>query len=1060
MRPVIWKNIFREIKSTLNRFVAIFAIVALGVGFFAGLKATMPDMQQTAEQYYDEQGLMDLRLLSTFGFTEDDVTAISELDGVELVLPTYSTDVLSENSTGEVVIKAYAMPGRGINELVLLEGRLPENSGECVIESSQLSASDWEIGDTVSFSDGNSEETLEQFETTEYTVVGVVRSPLYISFERGNSSIGNGQVSCYVFLPQEDFASEYYTDLYLTLAGAEELSSFQEEYNDLVSERQEALENLGEERVQLRYDEIVTEAAETLEDAKKELAEKTKEADDALQEAEQLLTDVKTEIEDGKTALIESAQQLESGEAELLAQKEGFQQQSDDAHAQIAAGRTQLSEEARTLSQGKEQLQSGKEQLSALRIHMEQLIAAGQAEEAEALQAQAAAMEAELAATEAALLQGEQVLAASMMELEQQEAALLLGEQQAQEGFAEAGQAISDGWNQYADGQQALADAQIQYDEGKIEYAQTKADTLAKLEEAKYEIEDGERELRTLKKPQWYVLDRNNNPGYEGYVQDTQRVDAIAAVFPVFFFAIAALVCLTSMTRMVEEQRTQIGTLKALGYGKGAIAAKYLIYAALASVLGSAVGLLVGFQVFPRVIWKAYQMMYQLPEMRPQFHVLYAIISSGAAVLCTGIATLSACIHELNAVPAQLMRPKAPKPGKRIWLERIPFLWKRMSFTGKVTARNLFRYKQRFLMTVIGISGCAAMMLTGFGLRDSIMGIGKKQFEDIFQYDVIATLAEASDKEEDSKLNDILGKSMEESVYTMQMSIDVVGESTMSATLFVPEEPSRIERFIELRERIGKKPVSFPTDGSVILTEKIAKELGVRAGDTVTLQKSATEQGEAVVAGVVENYIYNFVYLDPDAYEAMFGEAPEYRQVISRLPEGEAQRSQEEEDELAERLLKIGNVQGVTFTTGIGEQFEDVLQSLNAIVYVLIICANLLAFIVLYNLTNINITERMREIATIKVLGFFDKEVSSYVYRENAILTVIGTGVGMVLGIFLHQFVIQTAEVNMVMFERTIHGESYLYATILTFLFAALVNFVMYFRLKKISMVESLKSVE
>lgn len=845
MKSAMWRNTYIEIKTTFSRFIAIFVIVMLGVGFFAGLKATAPVMKNTADNYFDEQNLMDIRLLSTVGFTEEDVAAIKNESGIRDVMATYSLDVLIESESGLKAARIQALPNdmkgdQQMNKPVLVEGRLPEKSGECVLDKKQAGGNPDVIGSTIVISDQNTKETLDMLNTHEYTITGIVESPYYISIERGTTNIGNGRISSFLMIPQGDFKSDYYLELFATVEGARELSSYSDKYTNLIDDTIKRLETLANDRETIRYNNIVKNA---------------------------------------------------------------------------------------------------------------------------------------------------------------------------------------------------------------LRYAQE-------------EIDDARTEINKIERPAWYVLGRDTNPGFAGFGADADRIDAITTVFPIFFFLVAALVCLTTMARMVEEQRTQIGILKALGYSKGAIASKYLIYTGTATILGSAVGLAVGFLTFPSVIYQAYSIMYTLPSAILSFNVKYALISSLTAILSTMLATLWACYHELVSVPAELIRPKAPSPGRRVFLEKIPFLWKRLSFTMKVTARNLFRYKKRFFMTIIGIGGCTTLLLTGFGLRDSIMGIVSRQFGDIHTYDMIVGLSDASDSTQKTQLNDGLTTFSKEALYAMLTSVDIAAQGEkMTAYLFVPENAEKLNNFVSFRKRVSNERVPFPQPGKVVLSEKMAIKLDIVIGDEITIKKGEFDKVNAIVGGITENYVYNYIYMSPQDYTAAFGRTPEYKQVVVNLPYAD-QVTEEGEQSISEEILKFDNVSSVTFTAKSRREFSDTMKSLNSVVILIIICASLLAFVVLYNLTNINITERIREIATIKVLGFFDQEVSAYVYRENIILTLIGTILGLIGGIFLHQFVVQTAEVDMVMFERSIKPLSYVWSTVFTFVFAGLVNFTMYFRLRKVSMVESLKSTE
>ena len=663
-----------------------------------------------------------------------------------------------------------------------------------------------------------------------------------------------------------------------------------------------------------------------------------------------------------------------------------------------------------------------------------------------------------LAASERQLEEGTAALAAAEKALADGKAELEIRRQEADDAIAAAEQKLADSRAAIADGEKQLADARQELADGETEYADGKKEADDKLSEAAQEIEEAQTEIDDIAMPEWMVLDRHANVSFVSFESNTEKVEAIAKVFPLFFFLVAALVALTTMTRMVEEERTQIGTLKALGYGKGAIAAKYALYCGAASVAGSVFGLLVGFQVFPTVIWGAYGIMYDLPKLIASFRLPLALASSLAAVACTLIAALSACYGSLTECAARLMLPRAPKPGKRVFLERIGPLWSRMRFTHKVTARNLIRYKKRFFMTVIGIAGCTALLVTGFGLRDSIGDIVDKQFGEIFRYNLTVNMKDPEAVAGDPAVRSLLEDTgrVSASLALHEEEVDVQnGGKTGTANLTIPQDAQRLPDFITLRERKSGKAVPFPAEGA-ILTEKLAETLGVKVGGEVTVTDGDGNSAVLRVSGITENYVRGYLYLSPETYTSAFGKTPSYDSLAAIVPD----ISQENRDEISTLLLKCEGVRSAQFTTDLSKSFDDMMKNIDTIVMVLIVCAGLLAFVVLYNLTNINITERQKEIATIKVLGFFDKEVSAYVYRETAVLSLIGTGCGLLLGIALHAFVVKTVEVDMVMFGRAIKGMSFLFAAVLTLLFSVLVSLVMYRKLKKIDMVESMKAGE
>lgn len=1066
MKSAMRHNIFKEIKTTFSRFMAIFAIVALGVGFFAGLKATTPDMKATTDRYFDDNNLMDIRLLSTMGFTEKDAETLKMQPGIKDVMPTYNCDVLIESSSGISVARIHALPQEGskydnINVPVLVEGRLPQNAGECAIDKKMVSSSFGQVGSTITLSDQNSQDTMDLLNSHEFTVTGIVDSPYYISFQRGTASIGNGNISCFMIVPEEDFSSDYYLELFATVDGASELLCYSDDYDDLIEKAVDDLSDFVDSRKTIRYEEIVAEANSKLEDARRELADKRSEADEKLAEAQKELEDGRRKISDGEKELSDSEDELKRAEDELASQMAEYDEKFRDAEAQLAKAKSQIDSGLKMYNTMKTKVDQGEEQLSVLYAQIDAAKEAGNLEEVERLNSVVSKNEKELSAVRTMLDSQLPQLQSAQSEYTQKMAEFTDGKAEADSKFKEARQKIDDGYGKLEDGKAELVSAREDLANGQKEYDEQKADVELKLAEAQEDIDEASIQIEELDEPEWYVLSRNTNPGYVGFGSDSERIDAVASVFPVFFFLVAALICLTTMTRMVEEQRTQIGILKALGYGKGTIAAKYMIYAGTASIAGSLVGLAVGFWIFPTVIWQAYSILYNLPAIILSFNVKFALISSLAAVLCTSLATLWACYNELVCVPADLIRPKAPPAGKRVLLERISGLWNKLSFSQKVAARNLFRYKKRFFMTVIGIGGCTALLLTGFGLRDSISNIVSHQFGEIHKYDMIISLADAGNSQDGNNLNDHLNELTGNSLYVMQSSIDAISPSgeMINTYIFVPEDADKLNDFVSFRTRIGKDPVQFPSDGKAVITEKLATQLKVSVGDEISLKESEFNQVNVTVGGITENYIYNYVYMAPDYYESTFNEKPEYKQVLAHFTDRN-NVTEEDEENVSKQILKLENVSSISFTTKLSRDFGNIMRSLDSVVLLLIICANLLAFVVMYNLTNINITERTREIATIKVLGFFDNEVSAYVYRENVILTLIGVLAGLVGGIFLHRFVVLTAEVDIVMFERSISVMSYVLSALLTFVFAGIVNLLMNSRLKRISMVESLKSIE
>ena len=1115
------KVVVREIRQTISRFLAIFAISALGVGFLAGLLATTPVMRVSADRYYDTTNLMDIRVLSTVGLSEEDIGTIRRTPGVSKVMPAYSADALilaeGENT---LLTRMHSMPfGKTgadyLNQVELTEGRLPEKAGECVVEESIMGGNPVSIGDTLELSEDNAD--LSGTLTSEtFTVVGFVKSAYYMSIERESSKIGDGRIDLVAYVTEDTFCLEVYTDAFVTVGGAAEELTFSDNYKNVVQPVVDALETLGETQVMVRYDQVMADAHEKLNDAKKQYEEGKEESDRKLQEAAAELEDARQQIADGEKALEDARQQITDGEKQLEegrrtyeqglkdysdgldAWRDGVQQLTDkknDFRFQLLESQWKIYTGKQELQSAREQLESGKAQLdntknlldtakSAIQQGldsglltqemadkalaelqpMEEQYEAGLKEYNENLQL-VEEKEKELAEGEKQLEEGRRVAETQFEEAQKQldEAKATLDASKVQldkarQQIADNEKKLEQGKADLPAGESELAEAKTKLADGEAEYESGKKEAEEKLADAQRQIRDAESQLEDMASPRWYVLDRDSTVSYVSFDGNADKVEAIARIFPVFFFLVAALVALTTMTRMIEEERIQIGTLKALGYSKGAIMMKYVIYAGSATITGSIFGLLIGFSLLPTVIWGGYSIMYNLPPLILQFHVPYALLSSLSVLLCTMIATVSACYGSLMEVPARLMLPKAPKAGKRVFLERIPFIWSRLKFTHKVTARNLFRYKKRLLMTVIGIAGCTALLLTGLGLRDSISAIVDKQFGEIYTYNLTLVMKNSDVPETDDDVKAVLADKERVSAYlpVHQESGSVLhDDETQEAYLYVPQDLGRLKDFVTLRERRSGKTVSMSQDGAVV-TEKLAETMKIKVGDTIELENADGIRAQVKVAGITENYVSGYVYLSPAQYASAFGSEPDYTTLIAKVPDDSA----ENRAAVAEDLLKSSYVTSVQFSTDISKSFSDTIKSIDYIVMVLIIAAGMLAFVVLYNLTNINITERTKELATIKVLGFYDREVSAYIYRETAILSVIGTAVGLVLGIFLHAFVVKTAEVDMVMFGRSIGWLSYVLAAALTLFFSVLVNLVMVRKLKKIDMVESMKAGE
>ena len=1351
------KEFWMEIRKSKSRFISILLIVALGVAFFSGIQASSPDMRYSGDAYYDESSLMDIKVVGTMGLTSDDVSSIESIDGIESAEGAWSTDVMCGEGQKQKVLHIESINDT-VNKLDVQEGRLPEKSGEIFLDSTFASSNEYKVGDKVALREEGDSPVLV---TTEYTVVGTGRSPLYISFNRGNTTLGTGEVNGFGYVLPEDFDQEIYTQIYVTVHGAKGLTSYTDGYENLIAKIKDRVENIADDCCQIRLASVKADAQEEIDDAQKKLDDGKKEADEKLADAKEeldkgekdledgrkeyedgksQLEDAKTELADGKkqledakTELADGKNQLEDAKAQLAdgksqlesarsqlsssksqldtarsqlddgwsqvnaakAQLADGQAQLDSAQKQVTSGLAELEENQKTLDEnkakladGKAQIEAGEQQLEAakqtlttkqseldqskaeiiagqqqiestrtqLNAQKQQItdglsqVSAGEAQlqdgisalesakaqltelqsqleivrasynaalenpdasqeeidilaaQVSALEEQEAAVSQQIQASEAQIESQRQQLAATRSELEsglaavenglsqlsQKESELNAGREQITAGQAEidagwiqiqeqentlaaskaeieageqelekgqkqlkaakkklnkaqkeidsnaetlaAGQAeldanvaklndseaqyasgleqynsgarqiaeneakltsgeqeiaeneakLADGEKEIADNEKKLADGEKEITDnekklqdavkdlkkgekdladGKKEYEDAKKDAEDEIAENQQKLDDAKKELEDLEMPEWMVTDREELPEYTDYGDNADRLRNIGQVFPVIFFLVAALISLTTMTRMVEEQRTQIGTLKALGYKKSAIAAKYICYAFFATLLGSVLGMLIGEKIIPYIIITAYGIMYHnvANTISIDYQPGFALIASAASVVCTVGATLFASGKELQETPASLMRPPAPKEGKRVLLERLTFIWKHLSFSWKSTIRNLFRYKKRLIMTVFGIAGSMGLMLVGFGIQDSISDIAAIQYRELQHYDGMVIEDSDATEEEHAELFEYM-KENEQIAHCNRVQMTKIsapkGSSNISIYLFVPESLSEFARDVTLKNRITGETYELTDEGAAI-SEKTASLLGLKVGDMIPLKKGDKEY-KVRVAVITENYMSHYLYMTPRVYEQTFGEKPEYENIVFTMQED----CKDDLEMAGSRILANPGALSISYTSSLASQVDRMLSTLDAVILVLIVSAGMLAFVVLYNLNNINITERQRELATLKVLGFYDGEVSQYVLRENVILTVLGIMFGAVFGILIHRYVITTVEVDAVMFGRNIKPLSFLYSGILTSIFSIVVNGVMHFKLKTIDMVESLKSVE
>lgn len=936
-KSALMKDNFKEIRNTFKRFLSILLMAFLGVGFFAGIQATSPDMVDTIDKYYKQQNVYDIQILSTLGLTENDVNELSKIEGIEKVVGTYETDAKLEIGEKETVAKVLCI--EDVNIPKLLEGNFPQGNDECVVEQSFLDINNKKIGDTIELeiekNKNDNGDEIDYLKNNKLKIVGVVQSPLYISRDRGNSKLGAGKVNYYLYVNKSNINLEIYTNMYLKVKDASKYTTSKNDYKEIVENVEDKLSEIKESREQARKDELVATATDKLKDAEKEFNKQKEEANNKIADAEKKIENGRQEIVNGENEIAKN--ELQVNEKNYQKTKASTQKQLKDA---------------------KNKIQTAKEELK----------------------------------------------------------------------------------------------------KGEDELIKQKEEVNKKIEEAEGKLIEARDEISKIAKPTWYILDREANSGYVSFIQDTKSIANIGKVFPVVFFIVAMLISLTSMTRMVEEQRTEIGTLKALGYNKFQIASKYIIYASFACIIGGILGMCVGFVTLPLIIWKMYTMMYQMTPIVLNFDWFFG---------GTGLVLIYACIlgatgysirKELKETPASLMRPRAPKMGKRVLLERINFIWKRLKFSQKVTVRNIFRYKKRVLMTIIGIMGCTSLILAGFGLKDSISSIMPRQYGKVFNYDIQVNLKSGLEDEQLEKYINQLQQKEEISkiAEVYMMSTKLSGEKVEEdAQIIVPKNNETLKDIISIIDLESQNKIELNSE-EIVITDKAAQLMNVKIGDNINLKDNDGNIIQAKIGNIAENYINHYVYMSKELYQKLYNE----KYSTNVLLVNDNNLSNEQEEQISKEMLNANEVTSVSAMATFTDMINDTLKSLNYVVVVLIVTAGMLAFVVLYNLSNVNISERIRELSTLKVLGFYDKEVYNYVAKETTILTAIGILLGLVGGFFLNYFIIETCEINMLRFAKVINPISYVYSILITIVFTLIVNIVTYFTLKKIDMIESLKSVE
>lgn len=1073
------KDIFREIKISLGRFLSILCIVAIGVAFFAGIKASAPDMKNSADTYFDKYNVQDIQVYSTIGLTKKDVAAIKKIKGVKSVQPSFSMDTLSQIDSTQMVIKviSYGIDQK-MNKIRVVEGRMPERENECLVEASSATNKlygTFHIGDTIKLQSGTDEALSKSLKHTKYKIVGTCYNPNYLSYEKGSSNIGSGTVNSFIYIQNTNVLKDYYTEVDVCVKGAKDLDCYSDEYFDVVDPVLKKIKKISNKQIDARIQSYQSE----LDEKKQEANDKLKDAENQFNDAQNKIDSGLSEIQSNELKLQNSKDQINQGWNEYYANLQLLDNipTLQNAIAQIEESEKKLPE---LLSQ-KEQVENGLQQINAegdlntkrtliqnaidfIDIALKKLENYPDSSDAETIRIklnekkellqgqlslidQAIAKKAELEAILPQIQSGiEQIQAgvAKKAELQSQLNQLLNAKNELNNAYV----SLINGQAQYEDGVSKIEDAKNELNKSIEQLTLSKAEFNIQKHDALRELSDAQLEIDKME-GKWIVLDRNSHYSYRDYGACADRMDGIAKVFPVFFFLVAALVCMTTMTRMVDEQRNEMGTLKALGYSKLQIASKYIIYALIASILGSILGCSLGMYLFPTVIFNAWNTLYNIDQIKFLFQPGLILLASGSVTGITLLATLYSIYSELIEMPSQLMRPKAAKAGKKILLERISFIWKRLSFLQKVTARNIFRYKKRFFMTIIGIAGCSALLVAGFGINDSISDIVNQQYNVIYHYD--ATVS-AKTSEITSQIKSLKGVKdvYEEDHLAVTTKIE---NKDISTTVHIISNDKKFKDFCTLFN--GNKEFDLD-DSSVLISQKMATKLNKKAGDTIKIKDANNKVIKAKIKGVFTNYVGHHIYASESLYKSWNTNAKTTHIYLIKSKK----TTKKFERNLGNKIMNIDGVQSVTFYSSLQKNFKDMIKSISYIVVVLVISAACLAFVVLYNLSNVNISERKREIATIKVLGFTRKEVDAYINRETILLTILGSLIGLGIGIGLHHLIMNLAEMDDIMFGRTINSISYVISFVMTIGFSAIINLFMHKKLNNIQMVESLKAVE
>lgn len=1043
MKNRIITNSVRNIKKSFPRFISLIVMSMLGVFTFSGLQATTPDMVVTLDSYFDETNLYDIKIVSTMGLVDEDIEKINKIDGISNVEGVYSKDIVVKNKEKDIVINVSSITDE-INKNILIDGRMPTNPNEIVVEKNLLKKEGLSIGDKINLSD-------DTFINKEVTIVGTVDSSLYfnntkLNQNRGNTGIGAGIINYYTYMLKENFDQNYYSMIYLTVEGAKNEITSYEPYNKLISNTKEKIEGIKEEQQKVRYENLYN-------DSKDEIDQKEKEAKEELKKAKEELDSAKEELDKGKKQLDDAENKLKKSQKEL-----------DTAKKKLDSGKKQL-------NTFKIELESAKKQIDNAKIELNNTIKKYNIK-LEDIELNITTLKGTITNIESIVknldktsdvykeyiskLETLKAQLSALEELNDAKKKIEENEKRYNENLDLYNSSYSDyeknldkynsGVSSYENGKKEYDENLIKYNENLEKYNEGYEEYNNSKKEAEEKISDAREKLKEITYPKWYIYDRTDYTTYGEYIDDTKSITNLSKIFPTVFFAVAILVSLISMNRMVEEDRVEIGTMKSLGFSNKNIMIKYLIFSLFATFLGSLIGSILGLTVIPLLIFNIYGILFDVPNFKITLNPNMTFLSFVIVIICVCGTTIYTVYKVLKEKPSELMRPKAPKAGKRVVLEKITFIWKHLKFSKKIIIRNIFRYKKRVIVTIVGIAGCTALMLCGFGIKDAISDIALMQYEKVFKFEGMVYV----DEIEKEKIAEIFDN--EKIIEVTPTEIISAEAKNNDVKVLIAENNEQLSKIVNLTDKENLEKVELE-ENKVIITDKFAELANLKVGDTVEILDINNNSYKYEISAIVKNYLEHFIYMTSNTFEKS---NQQFKPNIVYINTDENIN----EKELSQELLKNDEIISISYKKDLLESVDNMLKSLDKVVAILIILAAMLSFVVLYNLSNININERKREIATLKVLGFYNKEVDDYITKENIILTIIGIAIGLIAGIFLTKGVISTVEMEKTRFIYQIKLNSYIYASILSIIFTIIVNIITHFNLKKINMIDSLKSIE